>query len=120
MANKTPKIQLFHSLREFFKVIGMHPLQLNESSFNLRNVVVLLFLILSSISSGAFYIYKADNIQDYAASCYTFITESVSVICFLSFRNNVKRMFEFMDELEAFIEKSELEMYRILIYFQNE
>lgn len=110
----TNKIQLFQSLRESCKVIGMHPLQLNHGSYNLRNSIVLLFLMLSSVSSGAFFVWKSDNIQDFSASFYTFITESVSVVCFLAFRNQMTRIFNLMDELEAFIMKSELKLFFLL------
>lgn len=109
-------MQFFQSIREFFKLIGIHPLQLEHASNNLRNVVVLLFMTLSSISCGAFVIYKADNIQDYSASFYTFITELICVGCFLSFRSNTTTLFELMDEFEVFIDESELEFIQKLIH----
>lgn len=111
-------LRLFQSFREFCKLIGMHPSQLNEDLYNLPNFTGLLFMAFSSISAGAFFAYKADNIKDHSASFYTFVTESVSVGCFLSFRNNMSKVFELMDELEAFIKKSELETTHTRIYFE--
>lgn len=58
------------------------------------------------LSSGSFFIYGADNIRDYGVSFYTFISDSVGV--FLSSQTNMPIMFELMDELEAFVNKSEL------------
>lgn len=86
----------------------MHPSQLKEDLYNLPNFIGLLFLAFSSISSGAFFTYEADNIRDHSGAFYIFITESVSVGCFLSFRNKMSTVFELMDEFEAFIQKSEL------------
>lgn len=103
------KIQLFQSLREFFKIFGLHPLQLHQGSYNFRNIVALFFMTTSMVSSGAFFICKADNIWDYGASFYSFITELINIAGFPTFRNNMTKLFELMDEFEAFIEKSELE-----------
>lgn len=105
MAN-APK--LFQTLREYFKIIGIHPLQLNHGSCNLNCVIILLFMTLNVLSAGGFLMYGADNVRDYGISYYTFITELVSVACLLSFRNNMETIFELIDEFEAFIEKSEL------------
>lgn len=99
-------VQLFQSMRDFYKMIGIHPLQLNHGAYNLRNSIVLLFMTSSMVSSGAFFVYKSDNIQDYSASFYAFITELIHVGFFPPFRNNMTNMFVLMDEFEAFIEKS--------------
>lgn len=112
MAHHT--VQLFQSLREFYKIIGIHQLQLSHSSYNWRNAGASLFMTLSMLSSSAFLIYKAEHIRDYSASFYTFITELLHLGCFLSFRNNMRNVFVLMDELEAFIEKSELKLSSIL------
>lgn len=105
MAHHT--VQLFKSLREFFKVVGLHPSQLRHGSFNFRNVIGLVSMTLSMMSSCAFFIYGAANIRDYYASFYTFITELIHVGCFPSFRSNMMNIFVLMDEFEAFVEKSE-------------
>lgn len=87
----------------------MHPSQLNEDLYNLPNFIGLLFMAFSSISAGSFFAFEADNIRDHSASFYTFVTETVSVGCFLAFRENMSKVFELMDEFEVFIKKSELE-----------
>lgn len=101
-------VKLFQTLREFLKTIGIHPLQLSHGLYNLRNVTVLVFMVLNALSSGAFFIYGAENIRDYGVSFYACTSELASVGCLLSFRSNMTTIFKLMDELEAFIEKSEL------------
>lgn len=99
-------VKLFKKLREFYTIIGIHPVQLNDESYNLRNVVVLMFMTLNLISSGAVLINGVNNIRDYGGSFYAFMTELVHVGCFPSYRNKMTTIFELMDEYEAFIEKS--------------
>lgn len=101
-------VRLFQCSRELYGIIGTHPLQLSHGTYNLRNVVVLMFITINMLSSGAFFVYEADNIQDYGISFYTFMTALINLSCFPSFRNNITTFFELMDEFEAFIENSEL------------
>lgn len=101
-------VKLFQSSRELFHLIGTHPSQLSNGSYNLRSVVALLFITMNMLSSGAFFIFKADNVQDYGISFYTFMTALINLACYPSFRNNMTTIFELMDEFEAFIEQSKL------------
>lgn len=108
MANT--KIKLFHFLQKIYGQSGIRPSQSNHNfkSLNLKYLFVLFVIIQFSITSLAYFIFKAKSIGQLADSFYMFLS-AVAGVAFLTIMNSkIDDIHKLIENFEAFIQKSKV------------
>lgn len=111
MANE---IRSFQLVKVFFKVIGIFPTKPQQKySFNSVSFLILISLIVTFMSSAAFFLWgtaSGDNTQTEAFKQATFYVSSTNFSYVVSFLVNIWKMdviIKNINKVDAFIKKSE-------------
>lgn len=70
------EMQIFQRLKSYWRLFGIQPIK--ESTFNSRNVTVLLILCQFSLSAVTFFIFRAKTFREYAESFYVLTTAAIN------------------------------------------
>lgn len=102
-------VKLMKSTLKYFETLGIYPLQQNKNyTFNWISISVLSTMIAILISTGTFFLFKAETIDEYSKTFYAVVTELYFLICFISNIWKMKSILQAIEKNEEFIGKSEL------------
>lgn len=102
-------IRFFKFIRELFETMGLHPYQSNQNhSYNWRNSLILLFLVLMFIASTAFLLFEANSIDEFGKSFYIDVLTLLLILLWPCFIRNTGDFFKLMDQMEQFGQMREL------------
>lgn len=101
-------MKLFHSVQRYFETIGIYSPCPNQrySSINWINFGYLIVYAQIMISSGGFLLFQAKTAVEYGFAFYTFICGLASAAAVLISIWKKEKMFNLLQGLEKFIEKS--------------
>lgn len=101
-------MKLFLVMEEFVGMVGIRPLRPNEkSSFNRRNVTVLLIFGLFFMSATAFLMFDAKTFRDYAEAFFPWSTLLIVCIGLLTNISKMTDVFALRAKTEQMIEAGE-------------
>lgn len=102
-------VKLMKSTLKYFETLGIYPLQQNKNyTFNWISVSVLSTMIAILISTGTFFLFKAETIDEYSKTFYAVVTELYFLICFIANIWKMESILQAIEKNEDFIGKSEL------------
>lgn len=108
---KINTMELFYFVRKCFKNLGVVPIQSeHDSSFNFKNLFVLISLLQMFISSLVYFLLEAKSIGELANSFYMILSCLACVIFFSISIWNISNILKLIGEFELFIEKSKLKI----------
>lgn len=116
--NKILQIQYkmlhFHSLSECYRRVGIVAVQSSrDSSFNSKNLFILMNLFLLFMSSLAYLLFESKSIGKSADSIYMVLSSFVCALIFWISIWKIPKILELIEEYEGFIEKS---AFRLLFF----
>lgn len=98
-------MKLFQVILKNAVWLGLRPRQRDENtSFNVQNLLVLLFFMLISISSAAFLWFDVTSFQEFAVTIYVWISATMTLIGFWIGVLNSVNLFRVIENLEKNIE----------------
>lgn len=105
--------KLLQSARKSYQAIGLDPFQLNPTptKCNRRIFLIAFSMLQMLVSSAAFFIFKAETIQEFTASFYTSITELFLLMHFFSLITKMDDISKETVTFENLIEKSQWKYY---------
>lgn len=112
MSKAKNPIKLFRLVRNICRLIGIHPSSQRNSKcrrFNYRNLSALFSMTAISLSTTAFFIFKADTIQNLGITFFVSVSGFIAVIGYLSFIYKMNNVFSLFKEFDKFIAKSKLQ-----------
>lgn len=116
-------MKLFQWVRRGYRAIGMYPTESNggrRCPFNLTNTFVLISMVQLSISSAAFFLFKAEAIGDRADSFYMFISHLLGVWHAVIIIWTLPQMFQLFGKFERFIEARKFNLRNLIKHFSKE
>lgn len=115
------RIKLFHSVQKFNQTLGIHPSRPDQRySFNFSSAIVLLLIVLTFISSVAYFLYKAKTIEEHVQTFYISLTALCITIDFLTMCWKMTNILQLIEKYEEFIKKSKFTVIRhSQIYIQR-
>lgn len=106
MANN---VKLFQSVQEYFKTMGIFPTQPNQKySFNLMSFFILLSMFMLLIPSMAFFLLKAETIEEYFDTFYASSSVLAYIVCFIVNIWKMTNLIELIKRYENSISKRKL------------
>lgn len=81
-----------------------------KSSFNSKNLVVILLLGQYTISTATYFLFGAKTTQEYSESFYISATAALLLFVFLVIIRKQTNIFRFIDDLRSIIETRELKI----------
>lgn len=104
-------MELCHSVRKCFENLGIVPIQSNQnSSFNSKNLFVLMCLLQMFLSSLAYLLFEAKSIGKLADSFYMILTSLACAIFFSICIWKIANILQLIREFEQFIGKSKFKI----------
>lgn len=101
-------MKLFHTLQEFYQELGLKPPHSNRnSSATFKSLLIFLVLIQGFVATITFCVFKANTVQEYGDSFYIALTELTNSIYCYHFILNMRKIYQLIEKLERFVEKSE-------------
>lgn len=102
-------MELFQLIRKSFKIIGIYPSESDGkfSSLNLRNVTLMFCLFMATGSSIMSLLYECETMLDYSMSIFAISTNVIISIIVPVLVSNSSKIFEYIDDLEIFIQQRE-------------
>lgn len=106
------KMELFHSIRQYFNTMGIY----HCVSINWRNLLFLAAMVQLIISTGGFILLsKSEDVVENSFAFYQ-MTNGLAALCVtLICIWKKETIFKMMQSFETFIEKSEFEIFRFTI-----
>lgn len=112
-------IQLFKSVRKYFRQLGIDPPQPSETtSINWRILSALFWFVQHFIAASAFLILEARTVIEFGTSFFGFIMVFYCVAYFLTLISQRHRIFKLIDNFELFIGQSKC--FKIKCWIWNE
>lgn len=103
---KTSEIKLFQSMLKFCQMMGIHPTVANQTyRFNGRNLTFLLSTAQVFTTTAAFFIFRAQTLQEHASTFHGFLTKFTMFIFVLIHTREMPNTLELIQKFEDFIEK---------------
>lgn len=103
-------MKLFVLLRYYYKILGICPIEtVSKYSFNLRNCLILFFVLKFSIAALVYLFVEARTFQQCADSFYTFSTTAANGVDIFLMIWNMTNIFELIDNLEKEIQQRNLQ-----------
>lgn len=101
-------MDVFRSIRTSFTVLGIHPVLIPSffKHFNIKNVIVLLFLGQYAISTAVYFLNEARTLSEFAESFYIFATAALVFVAFLVIIQESSNIFQLIGEFESVIHES--------------
>ena len=104
-------MKIFQAVRKFYQIAGIQLSQNDRIScfkFNWKCLSYMVLLVQASISALAYFLFEAHSIVEHADAFYTFSTaiSCLIIICLSLWK--ITKIFQFIEKLEIFIEKSKL------------
>lgn len=101
-------IKLFQSLRQFCETLDIsYSPQFNQHrSFNWKILCILIFIIIHTVTSIAFFLFEAKSIQEYGDSFYAILSEFLCLASSPTIISKMPDIFMLIENFEKFIEKS--------------
>lgn len=88
-------VKLFQSVQEYFQTMGIYPTQPNQKySFNLMSFLILVSMLVFLVPSMAFFLLKAETIEEYYNTFYASSSVLAYIACFMV---NVWKMTNLLD-----------------------
>lgn len=114
-------MKVFQAIQRSLALVGIEPEQVSKKyPINSGIVTTFIILVATTASANRFFWYEASNFKEYADSFYATSTVTVSTINFVLTVWNIKAYFQFIQNLESFIARSELFFYGMdVIHFGN-
>lgn len=101
-------IKLFRYVRKIYRALGIYPpVKHGQNPFNAKNSINSAFLILTSVSSFAYFLFEADSIDEYGKSFFASISNFELLVYFIVSFLKIHSISKLIRELEKFIETSE-------------
>lgn len=102
-------MKLFRNVQSYFDTIGIYCLRTNRArSFNVRFLLLLSSIVITFMSTAAFFVFKASATFEYAVCFYFNITRANSLILVLIIFFKMPKIIKFIGKCERFIERSKL------------
>lgn len=104
-------IKLVVSVKQYYRTMGIYPKQPNQYyTINARNIFFSLSMALISISTSAFFIFKASSIREYAETLYIASTQMTGLFIFLITFWKMPKILAIIEKSEELIEKSKFQL----------
>lgn len=101
------KVKLFQSAQEYFHQMGIYPIQPNRKfAFNLTSFCILIAMIMLFIPSTAFFLLKAQTMDEYSDTFYTSSSMLAFIFCFLVNIWKMPKFAKLIEKCENYISKS--------------
>lgn len=113
-------IKFASSVKQFYHTMGIYPKQPNHYySINARNLFFSLSMTLISISTTAFFIFKAKSIGEHIETLYIATTQMTGLFIFLVSFWKMPKILKIIEDAEELIQKSKLqfEIYLLNLFF---
>lgn len=108
-------MKIFETIRNYFAIVGITSQQSIQSHpFNRRNSLCLFVFGMGISLTFAYQFRRIESFQEFTDCFYEISTISVCGIGFASFIWEMVELFEFIDRLDDFVNKSKLEILSIL------
>lgn len=104
MAGQT---KLFHSLRQYYQLLGVYSPETNQTDpCHWKVIFIASSMMLTFIASFAFFLWKAETVDDYGTSFYNASSQLSQSCCFLIAVWKISATLELYKKFEHFIESS--------------
>lgn len=104
-------MKVFLTVRKFYQVAVICRPQTEQNyhfRFSWKYLIYIAFLVQASISAMTYFLFKAHSIVEHADAFYTFSTAISCAITISLSIWKISNIFQFIEKLEKFIEKSKL------------
>lgn len=112
-------VKLFAVLRDFYRMMGLSPPQTN--SLNSKNLFFFLSSTTGFFSIVAFFLFKANSVQEYVNSFHTSVTTLLFLLYFTAIARQMTNATQLIQQFEEFIEKSKwkTKKQQFFLFFLN-
>lgn len=111
MPRQFDTMKVFLTVRKFYQVAVICRPQTEQNyhfRFSWKYLIYIAFLVQASISAMTYFLFKAHSIVEHADAFYTFSTAISCAITISLSIWKISNIFQFIEKLEKFIEKSKL------------
>lgn len=115
------KIKSFAFARHFYQKIGIYPPKSNQCLFNWKNVLLILIIIHGSVSLGAYFVFRAERLDEMGLTFYGSVTMAGTACGFVLMIWQNGKTLKLIEQYDDLIEQSELTTftYNYYYYFKN-
>lgn len=101
-------IKLFRNVRKLFRLLGIYPpAKHHQQPLNMKNCLNLTFLMLVFVSSFAYFLFKADSVDEYGQTFFVSISCLQFLLYFIVIFSKMKKILKFIKNFEKFIQHRE-------------
>lgn len=101
------KMRLFQNVRTHFETMGIYSVQTNQAQpFNSKISLILLYFLITLISTTACVVFKASAVFEYAIGFYFCNSRLTALAVYLIIWLQMPNIIKFIGNCEQFIEKS--------------
>lgn len=100
-------VKLFHFIRNYYQKLGIYP----HRSFNLKNVLFISAMIQMSVATGAYFLFKAKNLDEMGTTFYATNSVISAIFYFVSNIQQSENILLLIEKLDEFIKQSKLKLF---------
>lgn len=104
-------VKLFQTVLELYETMKIHEQQQSNripSWFNFKNLFFFLSMIVMIITSAAYFLFRANTVQEYSDTFYVALTVATCLCCIFIGISEISNISKLISIFETFIEKSKL------------
>lgn len=105
-------MKLFQCTQKFFRMLGLHPPQhCQNSSFNLKNILIILLLVIGFLDAIAFLLFQAKSVKEFGDSFYVSATEWGTLVYFSIHVRKMTNVSNLIERFGGLVQKSKFQCF---------
>lgn len=104
--NVVDTMKLFQKIQDFYRILGVVPIDHNNGNhLNATNVLILCNLLSGFVTASAFWIIQAKSMKEYGDSFFASVTEFCAVIYLSTIIDKTTCLFELIENFEELVHR---------------